>query len=323
MANGPLFGQIIEDAEPALQSIMSAGDTALAEQRNILFRATLRESSAARGGLLRAEQTINSRIDDLVSREGFFTKDGKRLTARGRQSLESLANRELTEAFRNFRLDTQHNMNRVINRAVRIQSNNAISHGLPPLSKQQLRAIKKSAIEYMSQNFPENSGLSFYDRLDTQEQFRANQLQRILSRSYETGNAAQVIKRDIRSALSSNSPGTSIQGGTAYKQLRRLLIAEETRVANAVELATIKEFGIRFVYWRLSPAHRWYGGKDICEVHASRVSVDTMTSIEAAGVDPVGLELEGLYRVGSVPAYPHPFCKCFLEPFIVSGSVRR
>ena len=314
MAKRPLFGQILHDETPAPLSILSAGDQELSEARGVLFRATVAESTVLRRDLRAAEARLSQRLADITTKRG-VTVDGTRLTARGLRTMERAVDREVTAAFRGMQNTSRVHIDRAINRAVRAQSRVAADLGLPKLSKEQLSAIREDAFWQLTEEFLRNSGLSYYSRFANHQQFRANQLKQLLRQRYPDGNLVDALQRDFRNALVHNRPGTAIKGGTAFKQMRRLHVAEETRIANIVELATVKAYGGRYVYWRLNPAHIWYGGKEICEVHASRTDPSILEELERRGISSAGVSLEGLYRIDHYPAYPHPFCKCFPEPW--------
>jgi len=320
----PLFGQIIEDATPASIQLMLAGDRTLAGDRDLLFRALGTDSRAIRHELLEIEEELVERVGRMHlaptglprARDG-FTRDLTRLTVGGRRNLEAAIRREARRGFERMEEIVQERTMRTARRSLGIHARRMEAMGFPAMTREQRQAILQGAQGLLDAEFPRGSGLSYRDRLRRIQAAREQQMLEIARRTYPEGTGPDAIRRDLERSLSYARPGTPIRGGSSYKQSRRLLVAEETRIANAVELATVRSYGIQFAYWRLSPNHPWYGGKEVCEVHASRVSPDTVQALERVGIDTAGVALEGLYLVRNYPQYPHPFCKCYPEPFVL------
>jgi hypothetical protein len=99
-----------------------------------------------------------------------------------------------------------------------------------------------------------------------------------------------------------------------------MMIAEETRLSNEVERRTLLAAGVSFAYWRLNPVHRWYGGKEICEFYSSWQYPTTQRMLAR---NPDVLDTAGLFPLTEYPMYPHPYCKCFPEPYVPPGTLIR
>jgi len=313
----PLFGQIVPDAEPASIQLIHAGDTHLADERARLFRAWATDQRALRAPLVRSERILI----DRVAQAG-FNPDGTRLTPTSRRAVEQAIRDEMRDAFHDMESVIDQRVRVAVRRSRGIQMTQIDKLGLPPLDSTTRQQIEQTAVELLDAEFPAGSGLSYRQRLRRIRQQRTAQMMRVVRRSYADGDAQAEIAQEFNRTLSYFRPGTPIRGGTTYKQMRRLMVAEETRLANAVEIVTLQASGIRFAYWRLNPTHRWYGGKEICEVHASRVSAETVGRLERSGVPLDGISLEGLYPIDRYPTYPHPFCKCYPEPWMLPEQRR-
>lgn len=326
----PLFGQIVEDAEPASRDILQAGDSQLARDRATLHKALTADSTVARKELLSAEAALQQRVaralrapTGLRRARGGFTRDNTRLTVAGRQAMERAIRRGMQESFRNIDSLVESRVLKSVERSIRIQERRLQSMGFSKLTRDQRRVIDSTVRELLDEEFPPGSGLSYRARLARIQQQRTQQLYDIVRRTYPDGYAAERISQDLNRAMTHYRPGTPIRGGTAYKQVRRLLVAEETRMANAVELTTLRARDVRMAYWRLSPQHPWYGGQEVCEFLASQINGDVVRAFDEAGISTAGIALEGLYLIEDYPQYPHPFCQCFPEAFVPPDIERR
>jgi len=120
-------------------------------------------------------------------------------------------------------------------------------------------------------------------------------------------------QRKLREQLSGNKAGRVVRGGSTVKDLMRVNHGEQGRRMKNAEQNIYKDVGINFVYWRLSGAHKWYGGQEICEVYASQDSIDVISVLGDNGIDANTVDTRGLYLASEVPDQPHPNCMCYLE----------
>ena len=82
-------------------------------------------------------------------------------------------------------------------------------------------------------------------------------------------------------------------------------------------MALMDKAGIQFAYWRLSPAHPWYGGAEICEKLAVNTGPGVQEALQDKGHDPASVNQRGLYLTSNYPHIPHPNCRCFQEPLFL------
>lgn len=111
-------------------------------------------------------------------------------------------------------------------------------------------------------------------------------IQALVDEAIRKGEGPAVVARRIRQYINPATPG-----GVSYAALRiartELLAAHHERT-----LAEFRDSGmVTAVFWRVSPTHT---GHDVCD--------------ELADGSPYGLDL--------VPARPHPFCMCWLDPVL-------
>lgn len=105
---------------------------------------------------------------------------------------------------------------------------------------------------------------------------------------------------------------TRVDGGSVGKALSRINRTEQTRISHKIAREIALAAGVSFMYWRLSPSHRWYGGNEICEKLAAQTGFGVIAALHRAGVVPSSVELEGLYLAQDPPYVPHPNCMCSL-----------
>ena len=175
-------------------------------------------------------------------------------------------------------------------------------------------AAKKSILTknllHKGEEFPPGSGKTFKNRIMNAKMKAGDKVSKITS--------GQIRKIDGRTALLNRQlteiqPGTTVRGGSTAKQLMFLDHNEQARKAKDVEKAMLQEAGVTFGYWRLCATHKWYGGKEICEVLASQTSPEVAQAMRDRGVDPKTADIAGLYLIDNMPEHPHPNCQCFIE----------
>jgi hypothetical protein len=204
---------------------------------------------------------------------------------------------------------------KAVKRAQRGQVRHLKDMGIRIPTVQVRRDIRNEVMNMLDEEFPPGSGQTFRTRLTALQQSRKAQLRSILRQSRQRGDISTVVQRDINNALTHSKAGakTPVRGGSAFKQARRLLVAEETRIANRVEIMTLDAAGVQYSYWRLNPSHRWYGGTETCEHLAANTGPGVQEALIAEEKKVGRVDTNGLYLLQEYPDYPHPYCRCFPE----------
>lgn len=110
--------------------------------------------------------------------------------------------------------------------------------------------------------------------------------------------------------------GPRTPGGSMLKSLTRVLVGEAFRKAAEVDAAVMSVAGVGFAYRRLSADHEFLAKIEICEELNVDVYPGIRELLRAEGIDPGDVDLRGLYPINDLPDFPHPFCRCFLEPLV-------
>lgn len=281
----------------------------LAEERGKLYRSWVRDASKVRGPMkIVARRTETALVNARIS------KDGTELLSSSVRRVTRQVEKDLADAIEYADQNIQGQVEKAVSRAAKAQNKHLKSIGARELSRKQLTDLQRAVVKSMDQEFPKGSGLTYHDRIARIRRHHEAQLKGVIRRSYSQGDVVHSMQRDLRAGLAHTAPGrTPLAGGSAAKKLQRMLVAEETRLANEVERRVVRASGAGFAYWRLNPRHKWYGGAEICEVLASSTGSDVLSELRRLKVDTSQVALEGLYTVDNYPEYPHPFCICFLE----------
>ncbi len=298
-----LTGQILP-VPAASRTILKKGSRSLAESRGLLFRSWVKQSAGLRRPLRKTSDEIVRLINTLPR-----TKDGKRLLATSLRRVDRAINRGVVEAFNVIEREVRSGATQAISRSSRVQVNQLKKLGIEPPSPSELRNLRAEVLAELDKPFPADQGLNFRNRLARIERKQIARMKEIAR------SPVKIAGPNAREGLTKIARGTTrTAGGSAFKQARRILIAEETRLANQIEVAVLRAAGVNLAYWRLNPSHKWYGGQEICEHLASRVLPDVANLVSRSGSTAV---LAGLNRVSRYPSFPHPFCKCYPEPFVL------
>lgn len=301
---------LINDVAPSPISLVGAGSHALNRDRARLWRYWAGTSSAVREGFDEVYQDLESQMLPQM----FDTHDTMLLGAH-RSIIRQRLRQDLAVALTVTEETIDHSVVTAVSRAQSAHLAHLQRIGARIPTGAELSAIRTRVLDGLNREFPPGSGMSFRDRMDRLRMVHTNQLSNIVGSTHLRGNARNKILRDSRYALLYEGPGnTPVRGGSLYRQSRRLLVAEQTRAANAVEIETARQAGVEYAYWRLSPEHIWYGGNEICEVYANAINQNLRDEIIIGGRSPSTGMLRGLYRLDDWPMYPHPFCKCHSEP---------
>jgi hypothetical protein len=239
-----------------------------------------------------------------------YTVDRTRLLSRTVERLDSVINREFPKTLSDVDSIIKSGVKRSINKSVGSQVESLKKKKLYIMSKEDVALLKEEALLSLNREFPQGSGVTYDRRLSAIGDHHKKQLSSLI-RSSHSEDAVKRISSEVRSALSPIGAGqTAVAGGNLAKKLMRVASAEELRVVHGVEKDLFRKSNVSFAYWRLSPEHKWEGGKEICEVLASQESSDVVNFLRYEDTTRL---TEGLYFVDGLPDYPHPYCKCFTE----------
>ena len=300
-----LSGQIV--GEPSSKEyLIRAGDSDLAEDRTELRKMWLRDAKRIAGYAAAFYSSLKLFVDDPNK---FTVADTAMLSQQTDRAIRKIQS-ELGPVMRAVDDEIRESVRRTIWKASMTQARHLRKKGLPVPTQRELQIIREEALLGLDRDFPRGTGVTYADRMLRIEEAHSSQLSNLI-RSSHTESAKQRVVSDLKHAITHKSQGrTPVKGGSLTKKLSRVLVAEEMRLANEVEVGIIRQAGIRYAYWRLNPMHKWYGGGEICEVHASEEPDSITQAIVKASVGVT----EGLHRLDQWPVYPHPYCMCFAEP---------
>jgi len=280
----------------------------LAEARSKLFRSWTRDSYSLRKPLVEA---YNESVKDLDVR---ISADGTKIKPSSLKGLTKKLDRTTSRAFQKIEVEIQQGVERAIRRTTRAQLEHLRSIGAKELSRAQVLEIQKSVMKELGKEFPKGSGLNFRDRILRVERHHQAQMRKVLKRTHSLGDGVSKISREMKTGLTHIRPGrTPLVGGSATKNMQRIMVAEETRMAHIVEQRLAQASGIELAYWRLSSVHPNYGGNEICDFLAKGTGDDVAQVFRRNKVAINSLVSDGLYTIRNWPSYPHPFCKCYME----------
>jgi hypothetical protein len=286
-------------------------DKILGEVVDVLFRSWVRESRYVRTPF----QKMNRKIQGRLGKSG-FNASGEWMLKRNADRLSAAIRKDMGKVFNEVDLEIQSAVERAAARAVKYQKRFLKAANVPFLKSAEINAIHNEASKILNEDFPKGSGLSYRDRLKMIRMRHERELLGSLRASYKSGDALARIAKEAKLRLTSNTPGVKVRvsGGSVAKQVSRVMVAEEARISHEIERRILIAHNVEYGYWRLSPEHKWEGGSEICEVLAAGTGEGLATSVKREEHGP--LILEGLYRLDAWPEYPHPYCKCHMEPWI-------
>lgn len=94
------------------------------------------------------------------------------------------------------------------------------------------------------------------------------------------------------------------------KGLQRINRTEQSRSMQRAAIEILKKSGDTLAYWRLSPAHKDYGGGEVCEVLATNTGDGVDIELARLGIT---APREGLYLLAKFPTTPHANCMCSVD----------
>lgn len=238
------------------------------------------------------------------------------MVSSSRKMLTKKVQRELGPILSHMDADFRTRLRAAIERAARAQVVYLRAQGIVTPVKANLDSIVENALLAIDRDFPPGTGVTYMNRLERINADHQQTLSKILNGTYRH-KAEEEITSGVRTTLTHHRFGrTPIAGGSATKKTMGLFVAEQARITNDVETEIMRASGIELAYWRLSPAHPWYGGSEICEVLAAYENPDIDRYLNQNPETRSGISLSGLHRISDWPAYPHPWCKCYAEPLI-------
>jgi hypothetical protein len=288
-------------------------DSLLIKAKDLLFRSWIRESGSLRSQF----RALNTSIQGKLM-PGAFTGEGDRMYKAQADRLERAIRRDMRSAFDAADREIQLAVERAASRAAVYQKKFLDASGVPILDNKELQLLQKEAVKILGEEFPKGSGLTYHDRLKVIRMRHEREMVASIRKSYRNGNAQESIRREMSLRLTNNKVGvrTRVSGGSVSKQVSRMMIAEEARISQETEKLILEAHDIELAYWRLSPDHKWEGS-EICEVLASTVGQGVEAALRrSTSTSTSTVILEGLYLVSEWPDYPHPYCKCHMDPVV-------
>jgi hypothetical protein len=302
----------LEAEEAADPSVQDRGDEDLGKARVAMIALWLSTSRYLRRYLSQFFFELLPFLQD----DHRYLQDDTGLLSGSRKMLTGKVQRELGPILDTMDVQFRARIRRMVERAARAQFRHLALRGVKGPTDEVLTRVIDDAVLGLDREFPPGSGVTYMDRIRRINVEHQRTLTTILNRTYSEEAREKVIY-DIRTSLTYTRPGrTPVPGGSASKKAMGLFTAEQARLVNEVEMAVIRESGVRLAYWRLSPTHPWYGGSEICEVLAS-VQDPEVSRYLSKTPGGSGVGLEGLHFVSEWPHYPHPYCRCFPEPVIL------
>jgi hypothetical protein len=260
---------------------------------------------------------MNSSIQSKLIQSS-FTRDGGRMYKAQADRLERAIRRDMRAVFDAADRDIQLAVEKAASRAALYQKKFLRVSGVPILGNKEIQLLQREAVKMLGEEFPKGSGLNYHDRLKAIRMRHEREMVASIRKSYRNGNASEVIRREMSSRLTNNKAGvrTLVSGGSVSKQVSRIMVAEEARISQETEKKILKAHNIELAYWRLSPEHL-PGKCEVCERFAAGVGQGVRAALrKSTSTSTSTVVLEGLYLVSEWPDYPHPYCKCHMEPVV-------
>lgn len=295
---------------PDLQNLYATagyGNQILSLERQRMINEWVRGSQQMRRSLIDVQRAVADGISNL-------NLDGKsKLTKKQISDVMKQVAVAMIPALEDAKKVLNHRIDIAIRRSVRAYNLMFGLNGLAQLNPSEIATLVDSVLKQLSAEFPAESGLTYEKRLDRAADRHYKQVRRIISRSSPDQIDVEDMMHDVYVGLRKIGP-TGIQDGSLANKYQSILAAEEARVTTLVGLSAMAARDLEFAYWRLSPNHPWYGGGEICELHASSIFAGPMDDLIAANLQDV--DTTGLYHIDGYPDFPHPWCRCYPEPLI-------
>ena len=293
--------------------LIRAGDADLRLKRDATWDQVAAQTGRQATEQQRVGKKLVKELDDRIA----YRRDGQGLTKKSAKAVDVSIRRAAEESTAAFEKRMERNLLENTRGAARSMATHLAERGHPPPSAAALDQIAKRVAEDKS-SF---AGATTAARVKAMQERQEKRLREALvSESggrrrpdYERKQAA-IAKMGATQA--EGVGGKSTPGGSVLKDQQRMLVAESMRKAHNTDLMVAQHLGVRFGYRRLSSKHPRYKRKEICEDLNVKVVPGIQQLLLQAGFDPTRISLEGLYRIDDFPRYPHPFCKCWVDPLV-------
>lgn len=294
-------------SETAAIGIMAASDTVLGRNKARLFKGLVKRTTSLDRTMQKVLTAANRELDKVsvdLTQTRISTKDARRIV--------KAIDKEMVNSLRIADGQIQRGVDAAIRGAQNAQVKKLKSLGLDPPTPKELKAMRNTMVrEFREQKFPPGSSVTYKMRMEKVRREHMQQMKQILGKNRRSGHVLEMIQKDLKSGLMHTKLGKApIRGGSLVKKVRGLMLGEEGRAMRQTEVDTMRVSGVALAYWRLNPAHKWHGS-EVCELHATSLNSDAISAV--ARFD-AGISVQGLYRVDNIPAYPHPYCMCYMEP---------
>lgn len=302
-----------EDSTPESEKLkedfskVGYGSAILALERSRMEKSWVKAGQDIRRGFKAVEDAVRQKI------QSFDLRDVTRLTKKQIAEVMRIASTEMGDATIQAMSNLRDSLNVSLRRGARAANSVLHQKGLKLLSRDELAKIMEDSVIETAKPWPPNNPSTYDRRMVNASRIHLQQLRTSLSKIHPKGKVAARVLKDAHRGLRKLGP-TSIRGGSLANKHQMILASEETRITNEVTLRIFQYRGVEYAYWRLSSAHPWYGGGEVCEWLASIPYGGSQSELRAAGLG--GVSQSGLYAMNNWPSYPHPFCKCYPEPVI-------
>lgn len=282
----------------------------LNDSRRITLGNLAREEATLRGTFRGSTAEFN-KLRQSAERGGGILPEGTLDPVR-QAELRSQADRLVRRDFERQGANIRETIGSATTREMRAQMDVLRRMGVPLPSKSEMTALANQATNtVMNDPFP-GTDKSLNDRL-TREAGRARGRYEQYINAQSNKERARAMDH-LRRGLHDPMPGrTRVDGGSVGKALARIQRTEQRRALQEANTELARKVGFEFMYYKLSPNHRWYGGGEVCEVLAVTTGPGVVDRLRQLGADPGQVDLQGLFLRDQFPQVPHPNCMCMQE----------
>lgn len=233
--------------------------------------------------------------------------------ADGRRRITAAANRAERRIFDEILASSRTAINDAVERELRAHIRRLQDRGIDTAGPSQARLVRNSVRRVFEENFP-GTRANLTDRIRRNSRRVASLARSVIRASPQN---REIVLRSLRNvAIKDPRNASYVRGGNHIANSERLQRTETSRAVRFSTLALASALKIDLVYWRLSAAHRWYGGNEVCEKLAVNTGPDVTSVLREAGINPSSVNLRGLYTRERFPEIPHANCMCQQEIFV-------
>ena len=314
----PTYTDTTPVPEADLARLTTAGDGLLRTEQDSRWAAIVSQTDR----LGTDQDKIARTLDADLFRRVKYRRDGMGITQRSEKDT-GVAIRRAAEA-------SSDGFQRRVERQVSLSTQAAARGIASRLGEAGLVPPTRSAMQRIARDIAQDTTPFFGKTVDERVAFvRAKTEERLWSKVREQLGGPQrtalerqqALRVEAGKVMTLGTGGPNLEGGSTRRDMERILVAEAMRKVVKTDEAVMRHVGVKFVYWRLSPAHPRYRKLEVCEAHAMRVDASLVGDLRTAGFDPTKLDLHGLWRIDDLPDYPHAFCKCWREPLILTPEL--